>query len=175
MYNKKKLNQLCNKEINIIFSEKGYGKTFHESQQFKKLKYYKKQYKNIIDRINNDYKRYKEEFEEIKINKHSGSITFTNNGISFSQFGIAKEILDLVDNQQQEIDRLINLNKQLVEECQRLDDEETRLNNIINQADNKNLELIQKINKIYDIIENKNITGIEARLLIQDILDKEVK
>lgn len=48
-----------------------------------------------------------------------------------------------------------------------------RLNNIINQADNKNLELIQKINKIYDVIENKNITGIEARLLIQDILDKE--
>lgn len=66
MYNKKKLNQLCNKEINIIFSEKGYGKRFHKSQQFKKLKYYKKQYKNIIDRINNDYKRYKEEFEEIK-------------------------------------------------------------------------------------------------------------
>lgn len=48
-----------------------------------------------------------------------------------------------------------------------------RLNNIINQADTKNLELIQKINKIYDVIENKNITGIEARLLIQDILDKE--
>ena len=48
-----------------------------------------------------------------------------------------------------------------------------RLNNIINQADTKNLELIQKINKIYDVIENKNITGIEAILLIQDILDKE--
>ncbi len=48
-----------------------------------------------------------------------------------------------------------------------------RLNSMINQADNKNLELIQKINKIYDVIENRNITGIEARLLIQDILDKE--
>ena len=48
-----------------------------------------------------------------------------------------------------------------------------RLNNMINQADTKNLELIQKINKIYDVIENKSITGIEARLLIQDILDKE--
>ena len=72
-----------------------------------------------------------------------------------------------------EIDVLHNINKQLVEECQRLNDEETRLNNIINQADTKNLELIQKINKIYDVIENKNITGIEARLLIRDILDKE--
>lgn len=48
-----------------------------------------------------------------------------------------------------------------------------RLNNIIDEADTKNLELIQKINKIYDVIKNKNITGIEARLLIQDILDKE--
>ena len=48
-----------------------------------------------------------------------------------------------------------------------------RLNNIIDEADTKNHELIQKINKIYDVIENKNITGIEARLLIQDILDKE--
>ena len=47
--------------------------------------------------------------EKIKINKHSGSITFTNNGISFSQFGITKEILDLVDNQQQEIERLNNI------------------------------------------------------------------
>lgn len=61
MYNKKKLNQLCNKEINIIFSEKGYGKRFHESQQFKKLKYYKKQYKNIIDRINNDLDEFNDE------------------------------------------------------------------------------------------------------------------
>lgn len=35
----------------------------------------------------------------------------------------------------EEIDRLNNLNKQLVEECQRLDDEETRLNNIISQIE----------------------------------------
>lgn len=39
--------------------------------------------------------------EEIKINKHSGSITFTNNEISFSQFGIAKEVLDLIEDLQQ--------------------------------------------------------------------------
>ena len=46
---------------------------------------------------------------EIKINKQAKSITFIKNGIAFSQFGIAKEILDLVDNQQQEIDRLNNI------------------------------------------------------------------
>lgn len=39
---------------------------------------------------------------------------------------------DILEEKDNEIDRLINLNKQLVEECQRLDDEETRLNNIIN-------------------------------------------
>lgn len=57
---------------------------------------------------------------EIKINKQAKSITFIKNGIAFSQFGIAKEILDLVDNQQQEIDRLNNiindLEKRLTEE-----------------------------------------------------------
>lgn len=67
--------------------------------------------------------------------------------------------------------KIVSVNKNLKEK----DNEIKRLNNIINQADTKNLELIQKINKIYDIIENKSITGIEARLLIQDILDKEGK
>ena len=50
---------------------------------------------------------------EIKINKQTKSITIINNGIAFSQFGIAKEILDLVDNQQQEIDRLNNIINEL--------------------------------------------------------------
>jgi Asp-tRNA(Asn)/Glu-tRNA(Gln) amidotransferase B subunit len=47
------------------------------------------------------------------------------------------------------------------------------LNILLNQADNKNLELIEMINKIEDIIENKNITGIEAKLMIQEILEDE--
>ena len=34
-----------------------------------------------------------------------------------------------------EYDSMINLNNQLVEECQKLDDEEARLNNIINELD----------------------------------------
>ena len=39
--------------------------------------------------------------DEIKINKSNKSITFINNGIAFSQFGIADEILDLITNLQQ--------------------------------------------------------------------------
>lgn len=67
----------------------------------------------------------------------------------------------------------INDNFNIYDRLEEKDKEIERLNNIINQADTKNLELIQKINKIYDVIESKNITGIEARLLIQDMLDKE--
>ena len=60
--------------------------------------------------------------------------------------------------------------KEVVEIVQQ---ENKKYKEVIDKADTKNLELIQKINKIYDVIENKSITGIEARLLIQDILDKE--
>ena len=72
-------------------------------------------------------------------------------------------------NIEEAIQTINKQNKRIEELCLEIE----RLNNIINQADAKNLELIQRINKIYDVIENKNITGIEARLLIQDILDKE--
>lgn len=51
----------------------------------------------------------------ITINKQAKSIIIINNGIAFSQFGIAKEILDLIDNQQQEIDRLNNIINELEE------------------------------------------------------------
>ena len=47
--------------------------------------------------------------EEIKINKLTKSITFINNGIAFSQFGIADEILDLIEHQNKEIERLNNI------------------------------------------------------------------
>lgn len=43
----------------------------------------------------------------------------------------------------------------------------------LERANNKNLELIELINKIWNIIENDKITGIEARLMIQEILEKE--
>lgn len=42
---------------------------------------------------------------EIKVNKVNKSITFINNGIAFSQFGIADEILDLITNLQETIDK----------------------------------------------------------------------
>lgn len=44
--------------------------------------------------------------DEIKINKANKSLTFINNGIALSQFGIADEILDLITNLQQENERL---------------------------------------------------------------------
>ena len=40
---------------------------------------------------------------EIIIDKNAKQITFTNNGIGFSQFGIANEILDLIEQQRKEI------------------------------------------------------------------------
>lgn len=44
--------------------------------------------------------------KEIKINKLNKSITFINNGIAFSQFGVADEILDLITNLQKENEEL---------------------------------------------------------------------
>ena len=44
--------------------------------------------------------------DEIKINKSNKSLTFINNGIAFSQFGIADEILDLITNLQHENEKL---------------------------------------------------------------------
>lgn len=46
---------------------------------------------------------------EIIIDKNAKQITFTNNGIAFSQFGIANEILDLIENQEKEIEKLNNI------------------------------------------------------------------
>ena len=40
--------------------------------------------------------------KEIKIDKNAKSIFFINNGIGFSQFGIADEILDLIIDLQEE-------------------------------------------------------------------------
>lgn len=42
----------------------------------------------------------------------------------------------------------------------------------LERANNKNLELIELINKIWNIIENDKITSIEARQMIQEVLEK---
>lgn len=41
--------------------------------------------------------------KEITINKNNKNITFINNGIAFSQFGVADEILDLIIELQEEL------------------------------------------------------------------------
>ena len=46
---------------------------------------------------------------KITIDKYNQSITFINNGIGFSQFGVANEILDLIDNQQKRIDKAVEM------------------------------------------------------------------
>ena len=52
---------------------------------------------------------------EIIIDKNAKQITFTNNGIGFSQFGVANEILDLIENQTKEIERLHSIIKEVRE------------------------------------------------------------
>ena len=67
--------------------------------------------------------------DEIKINKANKSITFINNGIAFSQFGIANEILDLITNLQQENKALHENNQNMQEEMARVWEENERLKN----------------------------------------------
>ena len=50
---------------------------------------------------------------ETIIDKNAKQITFTNNGIGFSQFGVANEILDLIENQAQENESLNNIINEL--------------------------------------------------------------
>ena len=52
---------------------------------------------------------------EIIIDKNAKQITFTNNGICFSQFGIANEVLDLIENQTKEIEKLHSIIKEVRE------------------------------------------------------------
>lgn len=62
-----------------------------------------------------------EDKTEITIDKYNKSITFINNGIGFSQFEIANEILDLIVNLQEKskkykeiIDKAIEYNKKVL-------------------------------------------------------------
>ena len=60
---------------------------------------------------------------EIKVNKANKSITFVNNGIAFSQFGVADEILDLITNLQQRCEYLERSNNRREDEIMSLRDE----------------------------------------------------
>ena len=57
---------------------------------------------------------------EIIIDRNAKQITFTNNGIGFSQFGIANEILDLIENKINEIERLNNIIKRFEDDLREM-------------------------------------------------------
>ncbi len=59
--------------------------------------------------------------EEIKINKNNKSILFINNGIAFSQFGVADEILDLITNLQTQLQQKENIIKEVREKVDNFD------------------------------------------------------
>lgn len=80
---------------------------------------------------------------EIIIDKNAKQITFTNNGIGFSQFGIANEILDLIENQENEIKRL---NKEL-------QDTKEHLGEYLHEQEEENKRLNDKIEDDKMIIE----------------------
>ena len=54
--------------------------------------------------------------EEIKINRYNKSLTFINNGIAYSQFGVADEILDLIEHLQQRVEQLEKEKDKLIED-----------------------------------------------------------
>lgn len=62
---------------------------------------------------------------EIDINKMNKSITFQNRGIGFTQLGIAKEILDLIDDLQQENKQLKSILTELEEWLEMMEEKET--------------------------------------------------
>lgn len=98
---------------------------------------------------------------EIIIDKNAKQITFTNNGIGFSQFGIANEILDLIENQENEIERLkneleVSKNNEETYRLEMLDitkrlglDEETLFDDVKDKAERLN-NIIKKLERLAD-------------------------
>lgn len=77
--------------------------------------------------------------DEIKINKSNKSITFINDGIAFSQFGIADEILNLIANLQQDNTMYAQLKDEYEEEIKDLQ-----------QRIDKAIEYIEKDTRWFD-------------------------
>ena len=110
--------------------------------------------------------------EKIKINKLDGSITFINNGISFSQFGIAKEILDLITNLQQRVEQLENENEYLKMSNPEQNMEHFR---IVNENKRK-IDMLRKDNHQLENIRKEAIeylTSYESISTIQGLNDIE--
>lgn len=92
--------------------------------------------------------------------------------IEFKRTLCKYNFIDILKEKDNEIERLINLNKQLVEECQRLDDKETRLNNTLKDIK----EYFNKRKEEYSNCKSKNnINYIHYDQLLCDlqrIIDK---
>ena len=88
--------------------------------------------------------------KEIKINKTNRSITFINNNIGFSQMGVAPEILDLIENQEQEIERLKKANKKLQRIANKNEVENFVLKSIIKEVREKIEDIKSNYFKRYD-------------------------
>ena len=127
--------------------------------------------------------------EEIKINKYDGSITFINNGISFSQFGIAKEILYLIEDLQQKVEQLEKENKELRQQeltmsydsrlsylkqrCEYLERSNNRREDEIMSLRNENVDLASK-NEQLENIRKEAIEYLEYQLSQMDF-EKDIK
>ena len=98
----------------------------------------------------------KDKIKEIKVNKSNKSITFINNGIAFSQFGIADEILDLITNLQetktnmeQELQELYLIKDNLQEENEELKVENEKLTQLWLDSQEKRRKAIEYLEKPY--------------------------
>jgi len=107
---------------------------------------------------------------EVSIIKSNKSIVITKDDITFTQFGIADEILDLINEQKEEIERLNkdkddlqNRFNSLMEAHKICDEENERLNNILNELE----EWLEEEQKLYGINQEGFSWGIAA-----DCLDK---
>lgn len=106
---------------------------------------------------------------EIIIDKNAKQITFTNNGIAFSQFGIANEILDLIENQEKEIERL---NKR-IEDLNIINEEHKTLNGMIRKELQQKENIIKEVREdLHQVVkwctENKHNEDTIERYLVVD-------
>ena len=111
----------------------------------------------------------KNEIIEIKINKANKSITFINNGIAFSQFGIADEILDLITNLQEEINKLTAESTEWESKCYDLQKE----NEILKEQNvcvgcNNNPDYKSRNEKAREIYKNRNTCKYKKERFMED-------
>lgn len=96
--------------------------------------------------------------DEIKVNKANKSITFINNGIAFSQFGVADEILDYITNLQNQLEEKTYLYNKLDTESKyaitNLQEENEMLNKECDTYMKISTKKQQRIDKAIEYIKN---------------------